>query len=94
MIQRIAMWQQRRREARLRDAFPEIEDQKMRRMHRAVASLPALHHEVFRLARFEDLTTDEIAVRLGLSKRQARRHFVYALVMLVRSMERQEREGW
>lgn len=94
MIQRIALWQQRRREARLRHAFPEIEDSKMRRMHRAVASLPALHHEVFRLARVEDLTTDEIAVRLGLSKRQARRHFVYALVMLVRSMERQERDGW
>lgn len=94
MIQRIALWQQRRKEARLREAFPEIEDPKMRRMHRAVASLPALHREVFRLARVEDLSTDEIAVRLGLSKRQARRHFVYALVMLVRSMDRQERDGW
>ncbi|WP_285020389.1 sigma factor-like helix-turn-helix DNA-binding protein [Novosphingobium sp. fls2-241-R2A-195] len=94
MIQRIAVWCLRRKEARLRDAFPEIEDQRMRRMHRAVASLPALHREVFLLARFEDLTTDEIAVRLGLSRRQARKHFVYALVMLVRSMDRQDREGW
>lgn len=94
MIQRIALWHQRIREARLRDAFPEIEDPKMRRMHRAVASLPDLHHEVFRLARFEDLTTEEIATRLGLSKRQARRHFQYALVMLTRSMERQEQLGW
>lgn len=94
MIQRIAMWQQRRKEARLRDAFQEIEDPTMRRMHRAVASLPALHREVFRLARAEDLSTEEIAGRLGLSKRQARRHFVYALVMLMRSMDRQEQEGW
>ena len=94
MIQRIALWQQRRKEARLRDAFPEVEDPKMRRMHRAMASLPALHREVFRLARVEDLSTDEIAKRLGLSRRQARRHFVYALVMLVRSMDRQERDGW
>jgi RNA polymerase sigma factor (sigma-70 family) len=94
MIQRIALWHQHIREARLRDAFPEIEDPKLRRLHRAVASLPALHREVFQLARFEDLTTDEIAVRLGLSKRQAHRHFVYAIVMLTRSMERQERKGW
>jgi DNA-directed RNA polymerase specialized sigma24 family protein len=94
MIQRIAIWHQRIREARLRDAFPEVEDPHLRRMHRAVASLPGLHHEVFRLARFEGLTTDDIAARLGLSKRQAHRHFVYALLMLVRSMERQEREGW
>jgi DNA-directed RNA polymerase specialized sigma24 family protein len=94
MIQRIALWRQRRKEARLRDAFPEIEDPELRRLHRAVASLPAVHHEVFRLARFEHLTDDEIAVRLGLSKRQARRHFIYALVMLMRSMERQKRAGW
>ncbi|MDE8652548.1 RNA polymerase sigma factor [Novosphingobium album (ex Liu et al. 2023)] len=94
MIQCIALWHQRIRENRLRDAFPEVEDPELRRLHRAVASLPALHHEVFRLARFEDLTTDEIAARLGLSRRQARRHFVYALVMLMRSMERQKRERW
>ena len=94
MIQRIALWRQRIRENRLRDAFPQIEDPELRRLHRAVASLPPLHQEVFRLARFDDLTTDEIAVRLGLSKRQAHRHFVYALVMLMRSMERQKREGW
>lgn len=94
MIQRIGFWCQRFREARLRDAFPEIGDPHLRRVARAVASLPPLHHEVFRLARAEGLTTDQIAQRLGLSRRQARRHFVFALVMLCRSVERQQRKGW
>jgi DNA-directed RNA polymerase specialized sigma24 family protein len=94
MIQRIASWRQRIRESRLRDAFPAIENPDLRRLARAVHSLPPLHHEVFRLARFENLTTDEIAARLGLSQRQANRHFVAALGMLMRSVERQERNGW
>ncbi len=94
MIQRIASWQQRVREARLRDAFPEIEDPELRRVARAVRSLPALHYTVFWLARFENLSTDQIAKRLDLSKRQAHRHFVGALTMIARSVERQERKGW
>lgn len=94
MIQRIGMWHQRIREARMRDAFPEIADPGLRRLARAVASLPALHREVFRLVRFEGLSTDQIAEHLDLSKRQARRHFVGALTMISRSVRRQERNGW
>lgn len=94
MIQLIGSLHQRLCEARLRDAFPQIKDPHLRRLARAVASLPPLHHEVFRLARVEGLTTDQIAQRLDLSRRQARRHFVGALVMLWRSVERQQRKGW
>lgn len=94
MIQRIAFWHQRIREARLRGAFPEIENPELRRVARAVRSLPALHYTVFWLARFENLSTDEIAERLDLSKRQAHRHLVGALTMMARSVERQERNGW
>lgn len=94
MIQIIAALHQRVREARLRDAFPEIEDNYTRQLVRAMASLPRLHWSVLSLATGEGLSPDQIAERLDLSRRQSKRHLEAAFAMVLQSVERQKRKGW
>ncbi len=53
MIWHIYLLEQRIREAFLRDAFPEYEQPELRRLARAVRSLPWLPRAVFHLIRFE-----------------------------------------
>ena len=94
MIWHIYLLEQRIREAFLRDAFPEYEQPELRRLARAVYSLPYLTNAVFCLARFEDLTYPQIAERLGISVRRAEIEFGRAIGLIVRSRNRQERKGW
>jgi len=51
-------------------------------MSRAIDSLPPRRKEVFLLSRNEQLTYEEIAARLGISRSTVREHMVEALVFL------------
>lgn len=51
-------------------------------MQQAVKSLPPRRREIFLLSRNEQLTYEEIAQRLGLSRSTVREHMVEALVFL------------
>lgn len=51
-------------------------------MNRAIASLPPRRKEIFLLSRNEQLTYEEIAARLGISRSTVREHMVEALVFL------------
>jgi len=94
MIRHLVFLHQRIREAFLQHAYADIEDVRLRRLARAIASLPDRQHEVFRLARFDNLTTYGIAQRLGISEAEARAEFVIALTLVTASVERQRRKGW
>lgn len=82
------------REYRLHHAFPEIADPRLRRLARAIGSLPDAEHEVFRLARYEDLTVPQIGVRLGVAEHKALSLLASAIILIGRSVRRQERKGW
>lgn len=51
-------------------------------LQRGIDQLPARRKEVFFLSRKEDLTYEEIAQRLGISRSAVRQHIVEALVFL------------
>ncbi|MBO9573858.1 MAG: RNA polymerase sigma-70 factor [Chitinophagaceae bacterium] len=51
-------------------------------LDRAIDSLPARRKQVFELSRKEDLTYEEIAEQLGISRSAVRQHIVEALVFL------------
>ncbi|MET3876290.1 RNA polymerase sigma-70 factor [Chitinophaga sp. OAE865] len=51
-------------------------------MRRAIESLPPRRKEIFLLSRNEQLTYEEIAARLGISRSTVREHMVEALVFL------------
>jgi len=80
-------WRRLRAQFRYRD----IEHPHLRRLARAIDSLPDDLHEIFRLARFEDLAMDEIAERLGLSEEEAGRHLTRARVLVTMDAARQQR---
>lgn len=86
--------EQRIREAFLRDAFSEYEDPELRRLARAVYSLPGLPYKVFCLMRFDGLTYEEIAERLHISPQRAQREMGRAMTLIIRSKKRQQRKGW
>lgn len=94
MIRHLALLHQHIREACLARAFPEIANPHMRRLARAVASLPDRQHEVFRLARFEGLLPEQIARRMGISEATAMDELARAIEMIGASVRRQERKGW
>ena len=56
----------------------------IRRYEQALAELPARTREVFRLSRQEDLAYEEIAERLGITKRMVKYHLRKALIYLDR----------
>ena len=56
----------------------------IRRYEQALAELPARTREVFRLSRQEDLSYEEIAERLGITKRMVKYHLRKALMYLDR----------
>ena len=94
MNRHLAFLHQHVRELFLKNAAPEIADPHLRRLARAIASLPDRQHEVFRLARFEGLRRDAIARRLGISDEAAGEQLVLTLQMIGRSVRRQRRKGW
>jgi len=94
MIWHIYLLEQRIREAFLRDAFPEYEQPELRRLARAVRSLPWLPRAVFHLIRFEGKSYEEIAEQLGISVRRVEIEFGRAIGLIMRSRNRQERKGW
>jgi DNA-directed RNA polymerase specialized sigma24 family protein len=94
MIRNLVFLHQHVRELFLRNCSPEIADPDLRRLARAIASLPDRQHEVFRLARFEGLRPQAIAAHLGISEDVAHRELVLALQMIGRSVRRQKRKGW
>ncbi|MET1755684.1 sigma factor-like helix-turn-helix DNA-binding protein [Novosphingobium sp. RD2P27] len=94
MIRHLAFLHQHVRELFLKNCSPEIADPDLRRLARAVASLPDRQHEVFRLARFEGLRPEVIACRLSISQDAANRELVLTLQMIGRSVRRQKRKGW
>jgi len=94
MIRHLAFLHQHLRELFLEGCAPDIADPDLRRLARAVASLPDRQHEVFRLARFEGLRPEAIAHRLGISEAAANEDLVLALQMIGRSVRRQRRKGW
>lgn len=86
--------EQRVREAFLRNAFPEYEQPELRRLARAIYSLPYLPNRAFCLWRFEGLRYEQIAERMGISVRRVEKELGCAMGMIVRSRDRQERKGW
>jgi DNA-directed RNA polymerase specialized sigma24 family protein len=94
MIRHLAFLHQHVRELFLKNCSPEIADPDLRRLARAIASLPDRQHEVFRLAQFEGLRRDAIARRLRISEEAANEELVLALQMIGRSVRRQKRKGW
>ena len=68
-----------------------VEDAQLRQLARAIDSLPDSLHEVFRLARFEDLTVKQIAQRLDVSEEQAGRDLAQAMSLVTLELARQER---
>jgi len=94
MNRHLAFLHQHLRELFLKNCSPEIADPDLRRLARALASLPDRQHEVFRLARFEGLRRDAMARRLGISEDAADEELVLALQMIGRSVRRQKRRGW
>ncbi|NML41011.1 sigma-70 family RNA polymerase sigma factor [Chitinophaga sp. G-6-1-13] len=53
-----------------------------RGLDRAIAMLPARRQEVFKLSRMENMTYEEIACQLQISKSAVRQHIIEALVFL------------
>jgi DNA-directed RNA polymerase specialized sigma24 family protein len=94
MMQHLAFLHQHVRELFLKHCSPDIADPDLRRLARAIASLPKRQQEVFRLARFEGLRSEAIARRLGISEDVASAELVLTLQMIGRSVRRQKRKGW
>ncbi|MEW9855744.1 RNA polymerase sigma factor [Novosphingobium sp. M1R2S20] len=94
MIRHLAFLHQHVRELFLKNCSPDISDPNLRRLARALASLPDRQYEVFRLARFEGLRPQAIAAHFGISEDAASRELVLALQMIGRSVRRQKRKGW
>lgn len=82
------------REALLRDAFPEYEDPLTRRVARAVHSLPPFHRQLFCLVRYDGWSYEEIAARFDISVRRVEIEMGRTVLLLSRSLRRQERKGW
>jgi DNA-directed RNA polymerase specialized sigma24 family protein len=79
------------RRLRARFRFHDIEDAHLRRLARAIESLPDPLHDIYCLRRFEGLAIGEIAEQLGLSEAQAWRQLARAMVLVSRDAARQER---
>lgn len=94
MVWNLTELRQRLREYRLRHAFADIADPRLRRLARAIGSLPDAEHEVFRLARYEGLTVPEIAARLNIAEHRVLALLSRAMILIGRSVRRQERKGW
>ena len=94
MMRRFYQLEQAIREAFLRDAFPEYADPQVRRMARAVHSLPRFHRQLFCLVRYDGWSYDEIAARFDISVRRVEIEMGRAIAMLGRSLDRQKRKGW
>jgi DNA-directed RNA polymerase specialized sigma24 family protein len=94
MIRHLLFLHQHVRELFLKNCSPDIADPDLRRLARALASLPDRQHEVFCLVRFEGLRCDAIASRFGISEDAANEELVLALQMISRSVRRQKRKGW
>lgn len=86
--------EQRVREAFLRDAFSEYEDPELRRLARAVYSLPWLPKNVFGMLRYDGLTYEQIAEKLRISPRRVQTEVGQAMALIIRSRDRQQRKGW
>jgi DNA-directed RNA polymerase specialized sigma24 family protein len=86
--------EQRIREAFLCDAFSEYEDPELRRLARAVYSLPGLPYKVFCLMRFDGLTYGQIAERLHISPQRVQNEMGRAITLIIRSKKRQQRKRW
>ena len=86
--------EQRVREAFLRDAFSEYEDPELRRLARAVYSLPGLTYKVFCLMRFDGLTYEQIAEQLHIGPQRVQNEMGRAMTLIIRSQKRQQRKGW
>jgi DNA-directed RNA polymerase specialized sigma24 family protein len=94
MSRHLVFLHQHVRELFLKNCSPDIADPDLRRLARAIASLPARQQEVFRLARFEGLRPQAIAAHLGISEDAANEELVLTLQMIGRSVRRQKRKGW
>jgi len=94
MIRHLAFLHQHVRELFLKNCSLDIADPDLRRLARALSSLPHRQHEVFRLVHYEGLRRDAIASRLGISEDAANAELVLALQMISRSVRRQKRKGW
>jgi len=94
MIRHLAFFHQHVRELFLKNCSPDTADPDLRRLARALASLPDRQHEVLRQVRSEGLRRDAIASRLGISEDAANEELVLALQMISRSVRRQKRKGW
>lgn len=94
MISFLYQIEQRIREAFLRNAFPEYEDPQLRRLARAIYSLPYVTNNVFCMLRFQDLTYNQIAERLRLTPERVQREVSLAIYMIDCSMSRQRRKEW
>src|SRR3546814_16907164 len=73
------IWRRRAPPHRCSDAQ---RDPRLARAEEAIAGLPKLTREVFFMHRFEDLSYERIARRLGIDAREVERHIAATLVAL------------
>lgn len=66
----------------------------LERLEKAASSLRSIEREVLVLSARERLSSDEIAARLGVTRRTAERLLAKALCGLDRALERQEQPWW
>lgn len=67
---------------------------RLRQIRRAIRKLLRLEREIFCAIRFDDLSYDEIARRIGLTTPEVERLFAAALMNLMRRLDRKPRRWW
>jgi RNA polymerase sigma-70 factor (ECF subfamily) len=81
------------RDARSDTVTPEgiaLQDEKLRRLERAMAQLPEAHRPILRLYYHEELASKEVAEILGCEDQQVRSRLSYARKLLRRLLESEE----
>ena len=66
----------------------------LRRLERAIRTVPRRTREVFLAHRLDDMSYAEIAQRTGLSVRQVERHMARAIYWLCREVDRGPLRWW
>jgi RNA polymerase sigma factor (sigma-70 family) len=66
----------------------------LRRLERAIRTVPRRTREIFLAHRLDDMSYAEIAQRTGLSVREVERHMARAIYRLCREVDREPRRWW
>lgn len=65
-----------------------VSEEEIRAVERAIARLPSRTLDAFMMHRFDNLSYEQIAIRLGITQKAVERHMVKALVVIRKARER------